>query len=152
MSAAAPGTPGGQNHDGLLRLVADSVPAQIAYYEPKELRCVFANKSYAEANGWSVDSILGKTVREAIGEAAWRLIEPQVERVLKGETVEYVRPMTLPNGEQRIIEVHLIPHFDAQAQMLGAFVLITDITRHQLAERAIRESEERMRKFAAATN
>ena len=152
MSAAAPGTPGGQNQDGLLRLVADSVPAQIAYYEPKELRCVFANKSYAEANGWSVDSILGKTVREAIGEAAWRLIEPQVERVLKGETVEYVRPMTLPNGEQRIIEVHLIPHFDAQAQMLGAFVLITDITRHQLAERAIRESEERMRKFAAATN
>jgi len=36
--------------------------------------------------------------------------------------------------------------------MLGAFVLITDITRHQLAERTIRESEERMRKFAAATN
>ena len=152
MSAPAPYQADGRGKDSLLRLVADNVPALIAYYEPKNLRCVFANKRYAESNGWSVDAIIGKTVREAIGEEAWRLIEPQVQRVLKGETVEYVRPMTLPNGEERIVEVHLLPHFDQQAQMLGAFVLITDITRHQLAERAIRDSEERMRKFAAATN
>jgi diguanylate cyclase (GGDEF)-like protein/PAS domain S-box-containing protein len=152
MSAPAPYQADGRGKDSLLRLVADNVPALIAYYEPKSLRCVFANKRYAESNGWSVDAIIGKTVREAIGEEAWRMIEPQVQRVLKGETVEYVRPMTLPNGEERIVEVHLLPHFDQQAQMLGAFVLITDITRHQLAERAIRDSEERMRKFAAATN
>jgi diguanylate cyclase (GGDEF)-like protein/PAS domain S-box-containing protein len=113
---------------------------------------VFANKLYAESNGWTVDSIIGKTVREAIGEEAWRMIEPQVERVLKGEKVEYVRPMLLPNGEQRIIEVNLIPHFGGNTQMLGAFVLITDITRHRLAEQAIRDSEERVRKFAAASN
>ena len=141
--------PGQEN---LLRTLADNVPAMIAYYEPRNLRCVFANKRYAESNGWTVDSVIGKTVREVIGEEAWRLIEPQVERVLKGEKVEYVRPLILPGGEQRIIEVNLIPHFDEQAQMLGAFVLITDITRHQLAEQAIRDSEERMRKFAAATN
>ncbi|MBE0627570.1 MAG: EAL domain-containing protein [Burkholderiales bacterium] len=135
----------------MLRLVADNVPALIAYYEPKNLSCVFANKAYAESNGWTVDSIIGKTVREAIGEKAWLMIEPQVARVLKGERVDYVRPMNLPNGEQRVIEVHLIPHFDGQAQMLGAFVLITDITRHRLAERSVRESEERLRKFAEAT-
>ena len=152
MSLARPDWDGDRGKDSLLHLLADNVPALIAYYEPKNLRCVFANKAYAEANGWSVDSIIGKTVCEAIGEEAWRKIEPQVQRVLKGETVEYIRPMTLPNGEQRAIEVHLIPHFDERSQMLGAFVLITDITRYQLAERAIRDSEERMRKFAAATN
>ncbi len=141
-----------QGQENLLRTLADNVPAMIAYYEPQNLRCVFANKRYAESNGWTVDSIIGKTVREAIGEEAWRMIEPQVERVLKGENVEYVRPMTLPNGERRTIEVNLIPHFDQRAQMVGGFVLITDITRHQLAEQAIRDSEERMRKFAAATN
>ena len=150
--AGTQGRAGGRGNDALLRMIADNVPALIAYYEPKNLRCVFANKAYAESNGWTVDSIIGKTVREAIGEAAWAVIEPQVARVLKGEAVEYIRPMILPNGGQRIIEVNLIPHFDEQAQLLGAFVLITDITRHQLAERSIRDSEERMRKFAAATN
>jgi diguanylate cyclase (GGDEF)-like protein/PAS domain S-box-containing protein len=147
-----PGKPDGQGRDNLLRTLADNVPALIAYYESRGQRCVFANKLYAESNGWTVDSIIGKTVREAIGEDAWRLIEGQVARVLKGERVEYVRPMTLPGGEQRIIEVNLIPDFDGQGQLQGAFVLITDITRHQLAEQAIRDSEERMRKFAAATN
>ena len=138
--------------DALLRLIADNVPALIAYYEPKNLRCIFANKAYAEANGWNVDSIVGKTVREAIGEEAWQIIEPQVQRVLRGENVEYVRPLTLPNGERRIVEVHLIPHLDEQGQMVGAFVLITDITRYRLAEEEVRDSEERMRKFAAATS
>ena len=152
MSAVPQGGGRDQGPEDLLRTLADNVPAMIAYYEPRGLRCVFANKRYAEANGWTVDTIVGKTVREAIGEEAWRMIEPQVARVLKGEKVEYLRPLTLPDGERRYIEVHLIPHFDAQAQMLGAFVLITDITRHQLAEQAIRESEERMRKFAAATS
>ena len=152
MNAPASGDAGRHGKDALLRLVADNVPALIAYYEPTGLRCVFANKGYAEANGWSVDSIIGKTVREAIGEEAWRVIEPQVERVLKGEKVEYVRPLILPDGEQRVVEVHLIPHFDERSQMLGVFVLITDITRHHLAEREIRDSEERMRKFAAATS
>jgi diguanylate cyclase (GGDEF)-like protein/PAS domain S-box-containing protein len=152
MRAPSTGGTRDQTQEDLLRTLADNVPAMIAYYEPRNLRCVFANKLYAESNGWSVDSIIGKTVREVIGEEAWRIIEPQVERVLKGEKVEYVRPMVLPNGEQRVIEVSLIPHFDEDGQMLGAFVLITDITRHQLAERAIRDSEERMSKFAAATN
>lgn len=152
MSGASQDKSAGQARENLLRTLADNVPAMIAYYEPQTMRCVFANRRYAESNGWTVDTIIGKTVREAIGEEAWRMIEPHVARVLKGEKVEYVRPLTLPGGEQRIIEVNLIPHFDEGAQMVGAFVLITDITRHQLTERAIRESEERMRKFAAATN
>ncbi len=147
----APRRSGDQGRENLLRTLADNVPALIAYYEPHDLRCVFANKAYADANGWTADSIIGKTVREAIGEEAWHVIAPQVARVLKGEKVEYMRPMTLPSGERRVVEVSLIPHFDDKAQLLGAFVLINDITRHQLAEQAIRESEERMRKFAAAT-
>jgi diguanylate cyclase (GGDEF)-like protein/PAS domain S-box-containing protein len=150
MTAAFPGF--GEGSENLLHSLADAVPALIAYYEPKTLRCVFANKLYAESNGWTADSIVGKTFREAIGEEPWRMIEPQIERVQKGEKVEYVRPMILPNGEQRAIEVSLIPHFGVDAQIVGVFVVITDITRHQLAERSIRDSEERMRKFAAATN
>jgi diguanylate cyclase (GGDEF)-like protein/PAS domain S-box-containing protein len=141
-----------QRREDLLHALADAVPALLAYYEPKNLRCVFANKLYAESNGWTVDTIVGKTLREAIGEEAWRLIEPQVARVLQGERVEYVRPMILPNGEERAIEVGLTPRFGEDGRMLGVIVLITDITRHQLAERSIRDSEERMRKFAAATN
>lgn len=136
--------------DSLLRLIADSVPALIAYYELHTLKCQFANQRYAAYNGWTPETILGKTVREAIGEAAWALIEPHVKLVVAGQTVKYVREQALPNGEQRVIEVNLIPHLDGSTQR-GAFVLINDITVQWQAERAIRDSEDRMRKLAEAT-
>lgn len=142
----------GAPSDTLLRLIADSVPALMAYYALPDLRCRFANQGYAAYNGHSSESILGLTVREAIGEKAWQAIEPHVERCMQGERVKYVREQTLPGGESRMIEVNLIPHFEHPTQMVGAFVLITDITERWRAENAVRQSEERMRKFAAATD
>jgi len=135
----------------LLLTITNQVPALIAYYDPRTLRCRFANRQYAEANGWTADTIIGKTVREAIGEPAWALIEGHVARAVNGEKVEYIRPQILPSGERRYIEVDLVPHFDPLGAQIGVFVLINDITRHYLAEQSIRDSEERMRKFAAAT-
>lgn len=136
----------------LLRLVADSVPALMAYYEYGTLRCRFANRRYAEYNGWTPQTILGHTVREVIGEPAWTAIEPQVQAVIRGEEVRYVRQQTLPDGGERVIEVSLLPHFSDDGPQIGAFVLINDITESWHAERTIRESEERMRKFFAASS
>jgi len=136
----------------LLRLVADSVPALIAYYEVGTLRCRFANRRYAEYNGWTPQSILGRTVREVVGERAWEVIEPQVRTVVGGQQVRYVREQALPDGGRRIIEACLIPHFSEAGVLQGAFVLINDITDAWHAERAIRESEERMRRFMEASS
>ncbi len=149
-AAPAPGPSG--SSDALLRLIADSVPALMAYYDLPGLRCQFANQGYAAYNGHSTESILGLTVQEAIGDKAWQAIQPHVDRCSHGERVKYTREQTLPNGEVRMIEVNLIPHFDGAGQQLGSFVLITDITERWRAEREVRQSEERMRKFTEATD
>ncbi len=144
----------GRSSDSLLRLIADSVPALMAYFELPALRCLFANQGYAAYNGHSTESILGLTVQEAIGDKAWQAIQPHVERSSRGEHVKYAREQTLPNGEVRMIEVNLIPHFDSaqKDKQLGSFVLITDITERWRIERTVRQSEERMRKFTEATD
>jgi len=141
-----------ESSDSLLRLIADSVPALMAYFDLPEIRCRFANQGYAAYNGHSTESILDLTVQEAIGDKAWYAIQPYVERSMRGEHVKYTREQTLPNGESRMIEVNLIPHFDGRARQLGSFVLITDITERWRAERTVRQSEERMRKFTEATD
>ncbi|KQW26725.1 bifunctional diguanylate cyclase/phosphodiesterase [Acidovorax sp. Root402] len=152
-SSNAANTPGqGGSSDSLLRLIADSVPALMAYYDLPRLRCQFANQGYAAYNGHSTESILGLTVQEAIGDKAWQAIQPYVERCSHGERVKYTREQTLPNGEVRMIEVNLIPHFGNAGLQLGSFVLITDITERWRAEREVRQSEERMRKFTEATD
>ena len=149
-AAPVPGPPG--SSDALLRLIADSVPALMAYYDVPGLRCQFANQGYAAYNGHTTESILGLTVQEAIGDKAWEAIQPHVERSTRREHIKYMREQTLPNGETRMIEVNLIPHFDADDRQLGSFVLITDITERWRAERQVRQSEERMRKFTEATD
>jgi diguanylate cyclase (GGDEF)-like protein/PAS domain S-box-containing protein len=141
-----------REREALMRLLANNVPALISYYRASDLACLFANKAYANMWGWDEQSILGKSVPEIIGAEGWSQIEPYVQRVLRGEAVSYQRQIAPPSGAERTIEVDLIPHIDAAGHTFAAFVLINDITRHHLAEKTIRESEQRLRKFTDATN
>ena len=130
-----------------IRLLADNVPVLIAHFAP-DLRCLFANRAYAGFWGWSVDAVIGRTVEEIIGTESYREIEPHIRRVLEGDTVTYERSPRTADGGARVIEVNLLPQRADDGAVMAAFVLITDITRHRLSEQAVRESEERLRKFS----
>ena len=147
-----------QQHDvqaqlALMRLLADNVPVLIAYYRASDFRCQFANRQYAQTFGSDSKAVLGRTFAEVIGEQAARDIQPQVETVLRERrAVTYERTLTAGDGGKRWIEVNLLPHIDPnQAFSIGAYVLISDITKHRLAEQAARESEERLAKFMQAS-
>ncbi len=133
-----------------IRMLADNVPAQIAYFAATDLRCLFANKAYANMWGWDEHNILGRTVEEVIGKESYDAIAPHIERTRRGEPVTYERSVMDAAGGERILEVNLLPQRDAEGRTEAAVVLIHDITRHRRAERAARESEERLRKFAEA--
>jgi diguanylate cyclase (GGDEF)-like protein/PAS domain S-box-containing protein len=135
-----------------LRLLTDNMPALIAYYGMKDLRCQFANAAYAKAYGFDTQSIIGKNVREIIGDEAFRTIRPYIERAYAMERVSYERALVTPDGQERIIEVNLTPHASATGAGIGVFVMINDVTKFRRAESAVRESEERFGKFADASN
>ena len=143
-----------QARAALFRLLADNVPVLIAYYGAHDFRCQFANKQYAQTFGRSAESIVGSTFEEVIGADAAREIQPQIERMLAQRSpVVYERTLGGAGSGRRWIEVHLLPHFDAVqgGAAIGVFVLISDITRHRLAELAAHESEERLGKFMQAS-
>ena len=123
----------------------------IAYFDREELRCRFATRAYAQTWGLDEKTIVGKPLREIIGEAGSKEIAPYVERVLAGEVVNYERVLEDAQGNTRLLEVNLKPQRAADGTPLAAFVMIHDITRHREAERRMRESEDRLRKFADAT-
>ena len=135
----------------LFRLLADNVPVLIAYYDVDN-RCRYANKEYARTFGCDEQSIVGRTFAEVIGAEAAALIEPMAEKVRSEQvSVAYERQLPAPDGSTRWIEVHLLPHVGEEGVTVGAFVLISDITKHRLAEQAVRESEERLAKFMQAS-
>ncbi len=134
-----------------IRTLADNVPALIAYFDAADLRCLFANKAYAKTWGWTEADILGHTVEEVIGAEGYRAIAPHIERVRRGESVVYERTIRDADGAERILEVNLLPQRDPPGNVATAVVLIHDISHHRRAEQAVRESEERFRKFAEAS-
>jgi diguanylate cyclase (GGDEF)-like protein/PAS domain S-box-containing protein len=133
------------------RLLANNVPALIAAFDARDNRCLFANAGYARTFGLTEQSILGRTFEEVIGADAARLIEPHVADLRQHHrAARYERRLETADGA-RWIEVHLLPHVADDGELLASFVLINDITRHREAERAVRESEERLAKFMQAS-
>ncbi|MFO1271800.1 MAG: EAL domain-containing protein [Rubrivivax sp.] len=134
------------------RLLANNVPAAIAYYERAGFTCRYANLGYATMFGLDEQSIIGRTFAQVIGEEAARQIQPAVDAMLHhGRAASYERQLPDGQGGTRWIDVNLLPHLGANGQAVGCFVLISDITRHRRAELALRESEERLAKFMHAS-
>ncbi len=119
-----------------LRLFADNVPAMTVSFD-ENLHCRFANKAFAEFFGFTVNSILGRHLRDIAGEEGYREIEAYFRRALRGQAVTYQRTRRLANGESHYLEVKLLPHSGDRGKILGCFAVTTDITEHKLAEERI---------------
>ncbi len=134
------------------QLLADNVPVLISSFEASGFRCLFANKRYAQTFGFDEHSVLGRTFAEIIGKDAADVIQPYVDYVLtEHKPTSYERDLRGADGKRLWLEVNLIPHLGPDGTMLAAFVLISDITKHRLAEQSVRESEERLSKFMQAS-
>ncbi len=155
MNSSAERTPANDvvvdSNESLPRLMADASTSLMAYYTVPGLECRFANQLYVQYYGWDAHSILGKSLRDIVGESAWAVITPHVEQVRTGHDARYAREQVRSDGEKRMIQVDLLPHMDSNRVPRGMFVQISDVTDQRRADELLRQSEERMRKFAQAT-
>ena len=126
-----------------LRIVTDAMPAA-AVRCSRERRFLWVNPRYASWMALSVEQIVGRRVDEIIGQEAMRAIEPHIERVLKGEAVEYERLARLPGLGERWINWRCTPTRD------GWVAIGTDIHDRKLAEQALRDEHRRKDEFLAA--
>jgi diguanylate cyclase (GGDEF)-like protein/PAS domain S-box-containing protein len=119
-----------------LRLFADNVPAMTVSYDA-DLRCRFASKAYAGFFGFAVEEIIGKHLREILGEEVYTEVNGHFVKVLQGHPVSYQRTQKRGAGEPRHLEVKLLPHLGDHGEVLGCFAVTTDITEHKLTEERI---------------
>jgi diguanylate cyclase (GGDEF)-like protein/PAS domain S-box-containing protein len=108
-----------------LRTITNNVPVVIAYIDSAE-RYQFANATYEEWYGVPLDKIIGKTVREVLGDALYFQTRQELHRNLAGEAVrfEIVTPI---QGGSRTIEVTGIPDIH-DGICNGVYVLGADIS------------------------
>lgn len=140
-----------RQRDHHLLAVLDSMPALIGYWD-KNLRNRFGNQAYASWFGITPAQLLGKHLREVLGEKLSALNWQYVEAALRGERQVFERIMPTPDGtSHRHSLAEYIPHIGG-GEVLGFYVHITDVSalkesehQHQRAEakfRALFESNQ----------
>ena len=141
-----------RNEDAMLRLIADTTPAMLAYFDAATRTCSFANARYAEYFGLTPQTIVGLSAREVVGEDVWEQIEPYLGplRAHVPEPVRYTRKLLSSAGKLQFLETVLRPHVE-EGLLKGVVALLTDVSPQYQAAQQMRDNEERMRKFSAIT-
>ena len=128
-----------------VRLITDHTPAMLSQVGCDE-RYRFVNQAYAKRFGLATEQIVGKSVREILGEQAYRLISPQLQRVRQGEAVDYEIEIPYERIGRRFVRVAHVPERDAQGNVVGWVSAISDMTARKRAEDGLQQAKDELAK------
>ena len=109
-----------------LRTISDNLPALIAYID-REGTYRFCNQTHADWFGKSVEGWLGSDYRWVMGDAFADAQAKHLHAAFKGERIETELLLPCQDGP-RTVNASYVPHVDHRGSVLGAYVLMHDVT------------------------
>lgn len=131
--------------------IVNVLPQFIAHMD-SELRYRYVNRTYEKEFGLRLKDILGKPLVEIIGPKAFEKAKPHIERVLKGEQVNYHEHYEYEKGGTRDIDGTLIPEFSDTGKVSGYFAVLTDISKYIAAREELENRASKLEQMNAALN
>jgi PAS domain S-box-containing protein len=127
-----------ERSEAQMRLITDTLPVLISFLQP-DGRYAYVNRGYTEWFNLSREDVLGRHVRDVLGEAVYTGVRPYLERALSGENVTFEREMPYRHGGTRHIRASYMPQRSARGEVEGVVALVADVTAEKRAkERAVR--------------
>jgi PAS domain S-box-containing protein len=131
-----------------LRVVTDNMAAAVVRCS-RDFRYLWVSHGCAAWLGRAESEIVGKTIPEVIGEEAFQVIRPHIERALAGERVEFEMQIPYQDLGVRWVRAAYVPTHDADGRTDGWVAVLTDTTSHHALEEALREADRRKDEFLA---
>lgn len=125
--------------EGQMRLVTDTIPALIAYFDSNQIYR-YANLGYCNWFNKSADEVIGNSIHNIIGIRAQDSVKHHIARALSGEQVTYEYAM-IRNGEKVYARSTLVPEIDASGRVVGCFVLSFDISEQKRMQAALVQAQ-----------
>lgn len=130
-----------QRSEERLRLMTDSIPAMIAYFD-KNMIYRYANKGYSDWFGRRPEHLVGHSIETALGSKFFSAVEKYVRQALTGVGLNYEYSMEKENGTEVHAQTTLVPELAAdQKTVLGCFVLSFDISEQKETQAALVQAQ-----------
>jgi PAS domain S-box-containing protein len=133
-----------------LRIITDTMPGFVAQLD-RDMRYRRINWAYQRALGRPLSEMIGKHVRDVLGDDDWEQVRPYAERALAGEAVEFETQMHVEPLKARWIRRRVTPAVNEGGEVTSIVVLSEDVTAAKEAELAALRSAEEFRSMIAAT-
>ena len=129
-----------------LRRIAQIVETSgdLLAYVDRELRYQVANPAYAALFDRDAETLRGRTVREVLGEEMFQMASPYLDGALAGKHQCFITERAFPDGRHHVLDVEYRP-FRSGEEVPGVVISIRDISKRVAAERALRDSELKLR-------
>ena len=102
----------------------------------RDLRYRYVSHSYAKMFGYTPEEIAGRPIVEIIGKKAWVEIWPNVERVLRGETVTYEALVPFKTVGPHYLHGVYVPDKNERGEVIGWIASLIDVTEQKRGESA----------------
>ncbi len=122
-----------QERENELQLIMNATPALISYLDT-DFRYLRVNKTYENWFCLHSEQIIGHAAQKIIGEKAWGIVSPNLERARSGERVSFDYQIPYGTGKPRWVHGNYIPDKDANGNVKGIVVHVTDIEDRKQAE------------------
>ena len=121
-----------------LRQVIDSIPTPMCYVDADE-RYSYVNDAFLGYVGLRSEEIVGRPVKDVLGEKRWELLKPHLERVRAGEALAVERLVKFADGRRRWMIVRLTPRI-ANGEYVGYYATTSDIHEQKSVEQQLRRT------------
>lgn len=122
-----------------IRTITDNVPAMLAYLSA-DGRYLFTNQQYDAFYGVARGSLQHADLESAHGLVGRQRLQPYINEVLTGQTVQFEIAEQNAAGEPRFLLKSYVPHFESNEGVVGFFVLSRDITERKQTSEALRRA------------
>ncbi len=116
-----------------MRLITDSIPALIAYFDHRRIYR-YINRGYQAWFGLDPELPGEVSAKQYLGAATYASIRPYVARALAGEAVTYEYETTIVGGTVVTARTTLIPEIAPDGTVAGCFELTFDISEQKRAQ------------------
>jgi len=105
----------------------DALPMLIAYVD-RDGRYREINAASERWFGLARAQLVGREMRDALGEHGYAAIEPYVNAALRGESVHFQTQTTFRSGDEHYLEGDYIPDLDGRGRVRGFYAAVRDVT------------------------